>query len=204
MRYSFATLALSATLSIASTADAVTVGFDGLANNTPTPLTIGDYQLSGPDARIVNGNCDVKPCLAQNPNEVTRLERTDTNPFTLTSFWFQLLGIKAALTVTSSAGGSVTMEEPTYTHNTGYVFALGALPLFQNVAWISFDNTGQDVILTVAKAKPNGGGPNGSGNIRIDDLVLDYTAPAVPLPAAGWLLLAGLGGLAAAKRRKSA
>jgi hypothetical protein len=39
-----------------------------------------------------------------------------------------------------------------------------------------------------------------NGSARVDDLVVDTAA--VPLPAAGWLMLAGLGGLAAARRRK--
>lgn len=43
-----------------------------------------------------------------------------------------------------------------------------------------------------------------SGTGALDAVVLsDFVAP-VPLPAAGWLMIAGLGGLAAVKRRKKA
>lgn len=40
----------------------------------------------------------------------------------------------------------------------------------------------------------------GDANARLDDIVVN----PIPLPAAGWLLIAGLGGLAAMKRRKAA
>lgn len=38
---------------------------------------------------------------------------------------------------------------------------------------------------------------------KIKKLTFDYVAP-IPLPAAGWMLLAGIGGIAAMKRRKKA
>ncbi len=52
----------------------------------------------------------------------------------------------------------------------------------------------------------NGFGGNDYG---IDDISLTFddsvvSPPAIPLPAAGWMLLAGLGGIAAMKRRKKA
>ncbi len=43
------------------------------------------------------------------------------------------------------------------------------------------------------------------GEVNTASLYFDYSVSVVPLPAAGWLLLAGLGGLAAVgRRRKSA
>lgn len=54
----------------------------------------------------------------------------------------------------------------------------------------AFDNGGSVGYFTAGSAVPPGGpGPN---------------TPAVPLPAAGWMLIAGLGGLAAMGRRKRA
>lgn len=40
------------------------------------------------------------------------------------------------------------------------------------------------------------------GSWKLKSVVVDWTVPEVPLPAAGWLLLAGLGGLAAIRRLK--
>lgn len=53
-----------------------------------------------------------------------------------------------------------------------------------------------------------GGSPvqynNSSGNWRIADVQIDGTASPVPLPAAFWLLLSGLGGFGAIARRRGA
>lgn len=45
----------------------------------------------------------------------------------------------------------------------------------------------------------------GGSSFKLHHVVFDYTPPVneVPLPAAGWMLLAGVGGIFAAKRRKS-
>jgi len=43
---------------------------------------------------------------------------------------------------------------------------------------------------------------NNSGNWRIADVQIDGSVTPVPLPAAAWLLLTGIGGLAAVTRRK--
>jgi len=45
---------------------------------------------------------------------------------------------------------------------------------------------------------------NNSGNWRFADVQIDGTVAPVPLPASAWLLLAGLGGLAARARRRKA
>jgi hypothetical protein len=57
---------------------------------------------------------------------------------------------------------------------------------------ISLNDLGLDIFKAVWSAA-------GDANARLDDLVVSE----VPLPAAGWLLLGGLGGLAAMRRRRS-
>ena len=44
----------------------------------------------------------------------------------------------------------------------------------------------------------------GSGNVRYDNITARYTTAAVPLPAAGLLLLGAFGGLGMMKRRRKA
>lgn len=45
---------------------------------------------------------------------------------------------------------------------------------------------------------------NDDAGFKVRSITVEYDdTPAVPLPAAGWMLLAGLGGLAAAKRRSA-
>ncbi|MDB5661592.1 MAG: sorting protein [Cypionkella sp.] len=104
--------------------------------------------------------------------------------FTVTSFWFKLLGASPAeLTVNSSKGGSVVLTEAVYgKNNDGNFYNLLGNALFTDVEWVTFTNSGK-------------------GNVRVDDI---GTPAAVPLPAAGWLMIAGLGGLAALRRKRKA
>ena len=47
------------------------------------------------------------------------------------------------------------------------------------------------------------GAPLGNDEFKITGLSFDYTPAPVPLPAAGWMLIAGIGGLAAMRRRQT-
>lgn len=169
---------------------AATLTFDG-ANTDPY---FEDGFVVDP-ARIVNGNCDGAsgaPCLALNDNETSAVTADDGSAFSITSFWFQLLGrgTDNTLTVTSSSGGSLSLDASTYgTNDGGQVFDLTSLADYAT-AWSD--------ILSVTFASSDG------GNVRIDDIGLEGgggVAP-VPAPAAGLLLLSALGGIAFAKRRK--
>jgi hypothetical protein len=103
--------------------------------------------------------------------------------FNLTSLAFTLLGggTGNTLTITGVGGGnnSTSFSTPPLNHNEYYTpnFAL----LFQGVSKITFSTTD-------------------GGNVRIDNIV----ASPVPLPAAGLLLLGGLGGFGFLARRRTA
>jgi hypothetical protein len=162
--------ALALSLASAATAATVTLDFDG---PIPAPLVL-DPDSPG----IVNGNCLDAPCLGVNSQGAATLSIEDGLTFSVSSFWFQLLGASTNLIVSTSAG-QTTLTAATYGHNDGGQFIdVSGNSIFQNITSMSF--------LTNV------------GNARIDNLVV---AP-IPLPAPAFLLLAGLGGLAAFRRRK--
>jgi hypothetical protein len=137
----------------------------------------------GPN-RIVNGNCLSGQCAALNNNEtmvMTNTLPTAGSPFTLNSLNFNLLGKGTGntLTVTGSNAAAVSFSVPTYANNSYHFFDFGTT--FENVTAVTFST-------------------NNGGNVRIDDVMVT-TAP-VPLPAAAWLLIGGIGALGAAARRR--
>ena len=181
-----ALLAATMVLSGAATSFAATVDFTGAGNQGG-----GSYTEDGlifDNIRIVSGNCDSvsgRPCGALNNNETSTLTQVGGGTFSLSSFWYQLLGKgnPNTLTVTSDLGGLLTLAANVVGFSDGgHVVDLTGLALFQNVTSLTFSKTG-------------------GGNVRIDDLV---SPSAVPLPAGGLLLLGGLGALAAFRRRKQA
>lgn len=184
----FATaLALSAgafaTTSVASTLDFTGAGAQGGGAYTEDGLSFDDI-------RIVNGNCDAasgKACGALNDNETSILTKVGGGTFSLSSFWYQLLGKGSresnTLIVTTNLGAMLTFAANLVGHNDGgHVVDLTALSAFKNITSLTFST-------------------NNGGNVRIDDLGIPA---AVPLPAGGLLLIGGLGALAALRRRKQA
>jgi hypothetical protein len=163
-------------LSLASATQAatVTLGFD---EPVPEPLSL-DADSPG----IVGGNCLDAPCLGVNSEDPATLSTADGSTFSVSSFWFELLGEPTDLIVTTSSG-EVTLDADTYGHNDGGQFYdVAGNPLFQNITSLSFLTS--------------------FGNARVDDVVLSVNA--VPLPGSALLLLGGILGLAAARRRRMA
>ncbi len=184
-----AALACLAALS-GTSALAATLSFDG-----PNVDPYVEDGFAVDPARIVNGNCDSlsgRPCLALNDNETSTVTTLDSSAFAVSSFWFQLLGqgTDNTLTVTSSAGGTLSLPVSTYDHNDGgQVFDFTSLSDY-GTAWSNL------VSLTFSTSE--------GGNVRIDDLELTGGGVApVPVPAAGLLLLTAIGGISVLRRRKS-
>jgi hypothetical protein len=134
-------------------------------------------------ARIVNGNClSGGGCLGLNDNETTTMSLSGGGLFSLSRFSFNLLGKGTgnALTVTGSNGVSLSYDVSAFAKNAYH--SLLFADEFANVSSVSF-STG------------------GGGNVRIDDLSAGGSPAPVPLPAAGWLLIGGLGAIGALRRR---
>lgn len=200
----------------AGSAFGATITFD--AKKNAEPYTEDGFAVSG-STKIVGGNCDGlsgSRCLKLNNNSLSTLTALDGSSFTVTSFWFKLLGkgtedgdgdgdgehqedrMKNALKikdsprntliVESSLGGFLKLSQQDYPNNTeGLVFDLTALPDFAT-KWTN--------VTSLNFSKKN------SGNARIDDIEIDVAA--VPVPAAGLLLIGALGALGAARRRRKA
>lgn len=164
---------------MATSASAAIVSFDGASPGIQTNYVESGFTFD--PVRIVNGNCATAPCLALNDNESTTV--TAMTPFTLTSFWFQLLGTGTPNTLTVTADGVAFMyAESAYPHNNGgQVIDLSGNAAFQNITSLMFSTFG-------------------GGNVRIDDLNLT----PIPLPGALPLMLSAIGaaGLMARRRRR--
>lgn len=142
------------------------------------------------------GNCGPTggTCLQFNKNQTTTMTVVGGGKFNLTSLSFVLAGQPAELGVLNLSLGTpgtliVSVDVGPYggltvAHNTWYDLSFDGAA--DGVTSILFDNLGQ-------------------GNVRIGNIVASVVPDAapVPVPAAGLLLLAGLGGLAALRRRKA-
>ena len=169
----------------AASAATVTVDFDSLGNGPDSTVDLGGG-FTADFLRIVSGNCADGSCLAINPNETTTIRRTDGTAFSLTSYWYQLLGRSADLFVQAfDMDGNQVADDFWQGDVDGSNEEVTVFPSdFINIFSLTFDNLG-------------------NGNIRVDDLALSYDAQVapVPLPAAGLMLVMALGGFGTLRRR---
>lgn len=156
-----------------------------------TPGTYTDYTEDGfvfDEVRIVNGNCDAlsgKPCGAENDNETSTMTAVGGGLFDAVSLWFQFLGKGTVndLTLTTDQGSYTFLQSVWGNNDSGqYVTLSDYANIFTGISYLTL-STGA------------------GGNVRFDD-ILANPAP-VPLPAAGLLLLGGLGVLGAVRRRRT-
>lgn len=173
-------------------ASAAVIDFDSASLGTHTNYVEDGFTFD--KVRVVRAYCDngSKPCGSENQFADSTLTRVGGGLFDLTSMWISLVTGTPITLVTDhgstsygigSAAGSQSIEI-----NKGYVLDFSGHSLFQNISFLKIvDGTLGTAGTGVFK-----------GNLRFDDIDV---AP-VPLPAAGVLLLAGLGGLALVRRRK--
>lgn len=181
---SFKYLAVAAALaSVSFSASASTMSATLDFDNPVAGFEFSTTQNSG-NISIVNGNCAAGSCLsirAAAGGETVTLERTDGGAFSISSLWFQLLGNGNdgnTLRVASDQGDSIDFAVPAFAHNTGFTQNLN----FAAATSFTFSNLNR-------------------GGIRVDDITVSYEIAPVPLPAAGFLLLASLAGLSVLRRR---
>lgn len=156
------------------------------------PFTL-DLATQAPGV-VPDGKCASGKCLKVNSNGGGELTIEAGLEFSISEFWFLLVGNNNFLNVqtSKSAPNVVQLKTPDYKHNQGYVYTPGvSAPLnedaFKNITWISFITDGSNTALV--------------DNIK---LTWDDEVAPVPLPAAGFLMLGGLAALGLARRRKAA
>lgn len=196
-----------------SAASAATITFSGAGGNPNGTYTEGGYEFT--PSSTPSGNCPVPadaPCIKELKQGVlTTMVKSGGGAFDLLGLDFLLVGsgnnnnnqnntssfiITAGATVLEIKMGDALGIFPTFslkkvdgtatgnvTFNEGYRLVFDGL--FDGITSVSFTTTSSQ----------------GNAQARMDNVVVPDVAP-VPVPAAGLMLMAGLGGMAALRRRK--
>lgn len=179
-------LALGLTF-LGNSAQAVTITFNAAA---PAATTVIESGFRVTPTRIVNGNCNNNPCLALNNVQQTNLTSINTPFFTLTNFWFKLLGNGSsnALFVDTFGLGGVHLRQ--------FVFSTRNLNSNQAYLFSALGNAPQIKLTKVVFSSVRG------SNVRIDDIVVKAVS-TVPIPTSLPLLISGLGFVSLFGRRRA-
>lgn len=178
-------------------ASAAVIDFDNATLGTHTNYVEDGFSFD--KVRVVRAYCQGTPknCGSENQFIDSTLARVGGGLFDLTSMWISLVAQTPITLVTdrgsASFGVGSVFGNQTIEINKGHVLDFSASGIFDNIRFLK--------IVDATLGTPGTG--VFKGNLRFDDITLAEVAP-VPLPAAGILLLAGLGGLAMVRRRRQA
>jgi hypothetical protein len=168
-------------------AQAVTIIFN-TATFAATTVVESGFKVT--PTRIVNGNCNNNPCITLSNVQASDVTSIKTPLFTLTDFWFRLLGNGSSnsLMVDTFGLGGVHLHQFVFTtknlrSNQAYLFsALGNAPQIKLTK----------VVFSSVRV----------GNVRIDDIGVKAVS-TVPIPTSLPLLVSGLGLVSLFGRRRA-
>jgi hypothetical protein len=168
-------------------AQAVTITFNAAS---PAATTVLESGFKVAPTRIVNGNCNNNPCIALTNVQHSDVTSINTPFFTLTNFWFKLLGngsSNALLVDTFGLGGL---------HLHHFVFATRNLQSNQAYLFSALGNAPHIKLTKVVFSTVRG------SNVRVDDIVVNAVS-TVPIPTSLPLLISGLGFVSLFGRRRN-